>query len=815
MASILRAGGDGRNILLAVDSGEEYARTRGGGTKAGFVDATYRDVLQRSPRDDEASFWVGRLDAGASRRGVIRSILDSDEAVIPRVRSMTAGTPEAGTPEGQARAARLYRTTGGANRLVAATIGARSVFDRATQVDTTVAPPSDSGPSAHPPGVPMAPGLNLATSWTELSTTDGPTLDGSNLVTAASDGSIWVTGPNGQRDQLYVLTPATFSGPKSTNLPSWRTLAKLPEAIQSFSAASNNMLFAVGTDGSLIQVDGAGNTSPVASPTPLSGISAASDGTLMALTATTVIVRAPGQSAWTTLPPFSSSGIVSPRSVSTGSSDHLFAVFRGSDGVNHVARYLSGAWVELTNIGLDSSRISGLSATSDGALWVCSPQDAAVRSPITGNFQVVNSTIVQDFNGVTSTLPVTAPGAIGIGAAVSENRLAVGLGPNNQQAYTLQALNLGIADQQSVPMLPTNPTDLAFYDDITAFLNIAPGGIRSVYDTTGEGNLNVFYSRLQGFTPTGVDPTDPAWVAFRGTILNEINDVIAIQHLFASLDTITATIKSNNNTIRGSIEQSIKLSVSVSGNQTVLLTLEAVDQALSWGLAADFGDPDDATGAIIGSIYASAVGSTTSLVTGDPTQNANKALSVAYSQLSNTLLNLYQGIDNTNLAYETSILTDWSRVTRLGSLLTGPAPAWNPPIGSEQSVADATTPSWELFFYQALMPAKWQDVIIAEYDYDAQYFNDVTYCVPDYPPVVPAWDFIATSLGTTREGCPKMQYVFLNQVGSSGNPFSPDSGPYPTQDVIQAIAALGVSKFDLLTSGGGFNFHIVNGPDGP
>jgi Domain of unknown function (DUF4214) len=820
MATVLQAGGDSRNVFVALASGQEYATVRGGGTTTGFVLALYQDVLRRSAQNGEEQYWVGRLNAGESRTAVIRSIVLSPESISQNAKGITLGTPDAGSASALARVARIIRTPGGLNRLRISLVSTPSFFARATQLDLTTPPATDTGPLIHPPGLPMSPGLDLATRWTPLDTSTGPALDGTNLVAAASDGSIWVTGPTGHRDQLYVQTPADYFGGMRPPVATWRALPKLPYTVQYLSAVSNNLLYAVAETseqtssfGGLFRVDGQGNVAQVSTPSGVKSVSAATDGTLMAIAGTTAILQLPGQSDWTTLPEavLDNRLRLTPAMVSTGSKDSIYALQQIS-GINFVYRYFAGQWELIENTDLSPL---WLSATSDGALWIWDFHRAAVRSPITGQFQVVNSTIVSDANGVVQTTPVNAPEAIGVGAAISQNRLVVSLSPNDQQANTIQVLSLGIADQQAVPILPTDPQLLDFYNEISVYLNAdGPGGIRAVYDTSVSGILSNFYSNLLGMPqPADVNMSNLAqWTAFQHEIENELNDAVAVQGLFTSLNLINADIKANNALDLPAIESEVSGSqnIPIPPTSSLTLYLENAIEALLWGLAAALPGP----GAIIGSILASAYGSAISQATNDPTPSSNTNLKIQYSALTSTLDSLSASLDAINLAYETSVLTDWSRLASLGALLTGPNAAWHPPVGSEGTVADDTKPAYHLFFYQTLMPAKWQLVSIPTYTPTWDSIDFI--CTPSGSPYPPTYDLVTTFIGHVPGAtCEIDGYQFLNQLGSNPDPFSTSDGPYPLQPLLQHIFDLGVSKQTLLSGGGGFNFQVVAGPSGP
>jgi hypothetical protein len=75
----------------------EYLAVRAGGTDVGFVDAVYGDVLGRAPDAAGRSYWLGRLDAGISRRAVSRAILVSNEAFLLSDLPVAALDPRPGT----------------------------------------------------------------------------------------------------------------------------------------------------------------------------------------------------------------------------------------------------------------------------------------------------------------------------------------------------------------------------------------------------------------------------------------------------------------------------------------------------------------------------------------------------------------------------------------------------------------------------------------------------------------------------------------------------------------------------------------------
>ncbi len=58
---------------------DEFERRFGDPTNAGFVDLLYQNVLGRRPDSGGRAFWIGRLEAGATRRSIVLGFSESDE----------------------------------------------------------------------------------------------------------------------------------------------------------------------------------------------------------------------------------------------------------------------------------------------------------------------------------------------------------------------------------------------------------------------------------------------------------------------------------------------------------------------------------------------------------------------------------------------------------------------------------------------------------------------------------------------------------------------------------------------------------------
>jgi Domain of unknown function (DUF4214) len=84
----LAAGGTIKQVEIIMLSSDEYFQTQGGDTNTGFLQAVYRDVLNRPPDAAGLQAFSQALNAGLSRRQVAEVILDSPEGTTVLVTNM-------------------------------------------------------------------------------------------------------------------------------------------------------------------------------------------------------------------------------------------------------------------------------------------------------------------------------------------------------------------------------------------------------------------------------------------------------------------------------------------------------------------------------------------------------------------------------------------------------------------------------------------------------------------------------------------------------------------------------------------------------
>jgi uncharacterized protein YkwD len=77
-APVLEKGGGVSDVTVGIASSTEYFNRQGANNTA-FVKALYRDLLNRTGGSSEISFWVNRLNAGATRASVVKGFVQATE----------------------------------------------------------------------------------------------------------------------------------------------------------------------------------------------------------------------------------------------------------------------------------------------------------------------------------------------------------------------------------------------------------------------------------------------------------------------------------------------------------------------------------------------------------------------------------------------------------------------------------------------------------------------------------------------------------------------------------------------------------------
>ena len=461
-----------RQLYAGIMGEAQFYRIRGGGTPSGFVTAVYQGLLERIRRPRSRRGGSASSDAGrVGPRSPGRSSARPDAGAADRGRP--GELPVVGRPiaAGRGRGApgrRERRRPRGAGLRLAGIPGERGPVRR----DADPAGPRGRHVQCGLwcAGAPVDPFLDFDTRWTRLDAQDGPTIDGTNLISAGSDGSVWVTQGNNERDQLFVYSPGT-----ATTQPSWTALPTLPHMISSLLAVSED---SPAVDGRLstdenarFSIDGQGNIGNLEQALLrgagfFSEIAAAADGTILEFFASGALFLYPlGQLRFPMVSPLPTFAIIDTMSI--GSESNIWATG------THCALGARGAAIRLGQLG-GPTLVPGVSPThvaaaADGSVWAWDDATILMRSPLTGVWR----------DWIDDPDPA---GRAGGGSASSSFRFVSVLADN-----TLGRLSFGVIDQQPVPILPSDPDELAAYQAISQYLDaVSPEGIRG--DTTARRN---------------------------------------------------------------------------------------------------------------------------------------------------------------------------------------------------------------------------------------------------------------------------------------------------------------------------------------
>jgi hypothetical protein len=164
----LQQGRDGPWLMFRIMRSREYFEVRGGGTNAGFLEASTQDLLHRSATPEESARFGAFLDRGGSRALVLRTRLGSQEfrrfQTELRYHSLSA---EPFRPQAEASYLRAFQGSRGYSRMTARVLGSGAALrgilmryqDRLNQPDPgqTVVVVVPSPPSSPPHVVPPQP----------------------------------------------------------------------------------------------------------------------------------------------------------------------------------------------------------------------------------------------------------------------------------------------------------------------------------------------------------------------------------------------------------------------------------------------------------------------------------------------------------------------------------------------------------------------------------------------------------------------------------------------------------------------------------
>lgn len=751
-------------VIASVLSSAEYYHDRAQGTVDGFVQSLALDLFGRAPTESEAARWRDQLSRGVPRARLVANVLSGstyrDAALGQLARRVSS---QAGNPAILDLLAPAWRSpqplTGAKARLFGSDAFLARLLD---PPPIPVTPPTDS-PSA---GVPLTPKFSIATGWTSI---PNP-IDQLSTFGASPDGTYWF-GTEGSgmivTDLIQNTTNVSWSGAPYSIAPISSTVAWLVA-----SDAWQQTPFYVGTlnvDGTFTKVAGLPN-----GDTPAQ-IAAAPDGTVWVLAQSGVVYAyAASSDSWSVIP---NDGF-SIEQISIGSGASIWAIAR-SQGTSEVL-----SWSATTGWSVDSffqgANPSLVSATADGSVFVVATalnQTVFLRHPEGDWIEVPNQ---------------TPPGMIYLIAGADRNRMLAATLGNDLEPLSL--LSIGVVDRprELFPFL-TSQWELG-YEAINAGLGITvPGGVRALY-TDQLADLGTWYTKLttnQIAIPLGISAEN--WGIITNQIATEVNNVQGVNRLFNLLNKVNGATNQVNSQTLGNAVNRVGLTTHEQSTNPITLAIEAMFEAAVAGIATLF----TGTAATIAAILASGFDSAVSDLTGQNNPGPDTKLTETSIKLQSDLTNLFVTTGSTYASQWTTVASDYGMLSAVGEAVN--SGLWFVPDGEAQTLAAAAKPAFEIFFYQALMPTKWQIVYLHDYLCDLNVCPDVR--TPNYATYEVVLNQAPNSV--------LEDIYFVHEIGASTDPYD-DPGPFPTKGLMDHLWSIGVAKSDFYMSTNGWTLQQVN-----
>lgn len=749
-------------LFRHVLSSREYFETRGGGTNAGFVDTLARDMLERPATEAELAEWTNVLDSGMVRRsGFVGGFLRS---AVYREAAARQLALHAGSTDTAGLADQVLANWRGPHPLTTAkaTVFGSDAFLRRFETPVPVTP--RTAPTEWS-GEWLSPQFSLGTSWN----TDIP-ITLSEVITfgASPQGKFWIAI---ESLGLRIYDPSTrqstdvSTGYVSSVAPISDTEAWLIGSPSKFSGPV--YIAKILADGSLEKTaDLPGGDTPTQ-------ISASPDGTVWVLGQSgTVYSYDAGSDSWLTI----ASGGFTISQISVGSATNIWGVGQ-SQGKTVVLQWTTGTgWAVDSNFDGVSSAI--VAATADGFVW------AVATIPTTS--QMV---FLKDPAASWALVPnQTPPNPIMEFAANDRNRM-LGLTAKGLD-IDLAILSIGLVDRPAVAW-PEPTTQWALgYDAINAYFELTTTTMRADY-VNATAPFDEWVHKLSGTDipmPAGMDLNN--WTTIKNQLIGEIEDVKSVNKFFEQLNDINTAVNLVNSQTLSIVESNVVLSTKQQNESTLELLIVGMFDAAVAGIVTAFSGGAATVAAIVGS------GITTGIadVTQDSSPDPDTVLQQTYTDLQNTILQIFVKSGSLYASQWLAVNSDYGRLSALSDVLgTG---LWAIEDGDAQSYAAAMQPAFELYYYQTLTAVKYQVVYMHDYICDK-------YTCPHIAP--PSYVTYIRQVDDTE----LYDVYYVNELGGYTNPFR-DAGPYPSKAFMETLGKIGSSLSVIVQSQNGWNLKTVN-----
>lgn len=357
-------------------------------------------------------------------------------------------------------------------------------------------------------------------------------------------------------------------------------------------------------------------------------------------------------------------------------------------------------------------------------------------------------------------------------------------------ALSLAACGVMDAPPAAWPVL--TGTQQQAYDDISSTVGaVGVGGIREQYSNIN-APVSEWYTQVTAMgCPRGVAASD--WTIVQTQILSELESVTSVNSLFTNLSILADKVGLIQTDTYAEVVEMVGLPAQPSQQPTSLVNIilgQIYDEMIGAAMKAV---PDEAAKAVN-------IGMTILKYAGDfiaknhGAQNCDQAFTIACADLAGELANSVTSLAQTAGTLQSAILSDWGKLSACGAAINSGNWYW-PPTFDYTVLASIGQPT-RVLFYQTLMPAKWQIMMLFSYD--------------NVPRYAPQYSFVAKTASDANGNAISWWYVCAAQ-GTDVDLTS--QGPWPNKLLIDEISLNLTNMTDFFTGASGWSLPTVAASD--
>ncbi|BBB68679.1 hypothetical protein UNDYM_4426 [Undibacterium sp. YM2] len=464
--------------------------------------------------------------------------------------------------------------------------------------------------------------------------------------------------------------------------------------------------------------------------------------------------------------------------ISAGAADFLLALAK-QNGYNTVLRLQDGAWV--THNKLPHVSINWIGACEDKEYW-CTSASLQTEGDL---YLIRDGAVVQSF----------ALGKMAVGFTAASWRSCYFF---SVEKMSFQHASIGVIDQpaQDWPTMTTKQKQI--YDDMSAKLGITNiNGLRSQYT-----NINATFSIWTGNLSNMVRPenfTQEDWDIVKYQLLNELEYVQGMTTLSSNVGTLNGIMNNIYTNTYNKVVKMMGLPDKAADHPKTVIELvlhilvdKLEGEIISKAKAVVNAEAVDISVACLR--YAM-----DELNKKHKLPDGNHALHIACAELAGTLNEMLVEAENARAKFQEAVLKDWGRLSACGQAIRSGVWFWAPGTTYEK-IKDADK-AISLNFYQILMPVKWKIV-------RCQGIQSIR--LPTYPYMhhVPRYALMCKVL----EGQGNSIYWWHACMEVGAAVIQQSEGPFPDQNLLEAIFALDTTPLDFFTGTRGWKLNVANVP---